>query len=80
MTNQELLNSLADSEATLIEAVELELKTGYDDFEATLTRKYEEGFIDGMRHAYTLLTGDYLPGKTADEIIDETRHFYQKGN
>lgn len=73
MSKQEFLESLYDSERNLVEAVTLEVESDYDDYEATLDRKYEEGFIDGMRHAYTLLTGDVLIGSTADEIIEATR-------
>lgn len=73
MSKQEFLESLYDSERNLVEAVTLEVESDYDDYEATLDRKYEEGFIDGMRHAYTLLTGDVLIGSTSDEIIEATR-------
>lgn len=69
---QEFLDSLYDSEMNLVDAVRAELASGYSDFEATASRHAEEGFIDGMRHAYTLLTGDILIGSNASEIIDAT--------
>jgi hypothetical protein len=78
MSKQEFLESLYDSERNLVEAVTIEYESGFDDYEATLERKYEEGFIDAMRHAYTLLTGDVLGGSTADEIIDATRELAKK--
>lgn len=57
---KEFMASLADSEATLKAVSEREARDGYN-FEDTADRKYEEGFIDGMRHAYILLTGDNPP-------------------
>lgn len=74
----EFIQSLYDSEASLISAVRSELESDYSDFEATMERKYEEGFIDGMRHAYILLTGGTPVGSTSDEIIDATRAFFEE--
>lgn len=76
--SQEFLGSLYDSERNLVDAVMAELASGYSDFEATASRHAEEGFIDGMRHAYTLLTGDILIGDNASEIIDATIARFEK--
>jgi hypothetical protein len=70
---QEFLDSLYDSEAAFIDAIYREERSGFDDFDATLDRKYEEGFIDGMRHAYTLLTGDVLLGDSPHEFEKASR-------
>jgi hypothetical protein len=60
MNITEFLTSLNDSERAFVAAAAAEIASGYhaDD---TMERKYEEGFNDGMRHAYTLLTGDAVP-------------------
>lgn len=68
----EFYASLAESERCFRETIVLEEQNGFP-FEDTLHRKYEEGFIDGMRHAYMLLTGNLPEGQTSDEIEDETR-------
>ena len=64
--------SLADSEKFFRLAVEREKQNGFE-FEDTIERKYEEGFVDGMRYAYFALTGNLPDGETSDEIEDETR-------
>jgi hypothetical protein len=70
--SQEFLDSLYDSEGAFVDAIYREEKNGFN-FEDTLDRKYEEGFIDGMRHAYTLLTGDTLLGDSPSEFEATSR-------
>ena len=67
MSEQMFYSSLIDSENSFMDAIEREEQSGFA-FEDTLDRKYEEGFIDGMRHAYALLMNSTPAGQTADEI------------
>ncbi len=67
MNKRAFYESLIDSEKSFRAAIANEERNGFE-FEDTLERKYEEGFIDGMRHAYALLTGDTPEGRSADEI------------
>lgn len=67
---RDFMSSLEDSERTFIDAIIREQKD--DRFEDTLDRKYEEGFIDGMRHAYLLLMNTSLDRPASDEIEAET--------
>ncbi len=73
----EFFKSLADSNSAFADAILREEKSGFDDFEATLDRKYEEGFIDGMRHAYILLTGSTLDSPSSDMLEKEIRAEYR---
>jgi len=72
MSKQEFIASLQDSEKSFRAAIANEERHGFE-FEDTLERKYEEGFIDGMRHAYMLLTGDVPEGAPSGSIERETR-------
>lgn len=78
MENKQFIESLKDSEASFKAAIIQEWRTDFE-FEYTLERKYEEGFIDGMRHAYTLLTGNTIDTASADEIERETREYLDRG-
>lgn len=78
MNKSEFYKSIEDSEVSFMAAIANEERHGFE-FEDTLERKYEEGFIDGMRHAYMLLTGDTPEGRSADEI-EKTTRFILKSN
>lgn len=67
MNEQMFYSSLIDSENSFMDAIQREEQSGFE-FEDTLDRKYEEGFIDGMRHAYMLLMNATPAGQTSDEI------------
>jgi hypothetical protein len=76
MQNQiAFIESLQDSTKSFIHAIFAEESSNFDDYEATLERKYEEGFIDGMRHAWLLLGGgvDEIGLLTSDEIEKQVR-------
>lgn len=81
MQNQiAFIESLQDSEESFVRAIIAEEQ---DDFEIedTLERRYEEGFIDGMRHAWALLAGstDEIGGLTSDQIEKITRDGLKAG-
>lgn len=52
----EFYKSYTDSLAAFARASRAEHASGYR-FEDTMERKYEEGFVDAMKHAFILLTG-----------------------
>lgn len=66
--SEDFYNSLRASAASFIEAVARDIETGNSDALLSMERTYEEGFMDGMRHAYVLLTGTFADGLTASEI------------
>jgi hypothetical protein len=75
MQNQiAFIESLQDSMKSFIRAICAEEQDGFE-FEDTIDRKYEEGFIDGMRHAWALLGGgvDEVGLLTSDQIEKQTR-------
>lgn len=77
MNIDEFFKSLASSNSAFADAIYREEKSGFDDFDATLDRKYEEGFIDGMRHAYILLTGGGLDSPDTITMEKELREEYR---
>lgn len=76
MNIDEFFKSLADSNRAFADAIIRE-EQGANDFEDTMDRKYEEGFIDGMRHAYILLTGDTLHSPDTIAMEKEIRAEYR---
>jgi len=76
MNIDEFFKSLADSNRAFADAILREERDGFE-FEDTLDRKYEEGFIDGMRHAYILLTGDTLHSPDTIAMEKELRAEYR---
>lgn len=68
------IESLQDSMKSFIRAILDEEQDGFE-FEDTMERKYEEGFIDGMRHAWFLLGGgaEEIGLLASDEIEKQTR-------
>lgn len=72
MSKAEFYKSLEDSEGSFCIAIGNEERHGFE-LEDTMERKYEEGFIDGMRHAYTLLTGDVPEGYSSNDIEEHAR-------
>jgi hypothetical protein len=56
MNKSEFYKSYTESLAAFAKASRAEHASGYR-FEDTMERKYEEGFVDAMRHAFILLTG-----------------------
>lgn len=72
MNKKDFYESLTDSEGSFRAAIANEERHGFE-FEDTMERKYEEGFIDGMRHAYALLTGDAPEGRSSDELESYVR-------
>lgn len=76
MNIDEFFKSLASSNRAFADAIIRE-EQGAFEFEDTMERKYEEGFIDGMRHAYILLTGDTLHSPDTIAMEKEIRAEYR---
>jgi len=77
MSEQEFITSLRDSERKHAEAVQAEMASDYSDALLSMERAYEEGFVDAMRHAYTLLTGWPAPcdhDKYSESIFACSQH------
>jgi hypothetical protein len=72
MNTESFYESLENSEGAFCIAIGNEERNGFE-FEDTLERKYEEGFIDGMRHAFTLLTGNVPEGYSSTDIEKHAR-------
>lgn len=72
MSKEAFYESLENSEGAFCIAIGNEERNGFE-FEDTLERKYEEGFIDGMRHAYTLLMGELPEGYSSNDIEEHAR-------
>jgi hypothetical protein len=82
MNYESFYESLENSEGAFCIAIGNEERNDFE-VEDTMERKYEEGFIDGMRHAFTLLTGNLPEGWPSDEIEKHARKLIKesiKGN
>jgi hypothetical protein len=65
----EYYRSQRSSQSDLVDAAATEIENDYSDAMESMARSYEEGFLDGMRHAFVLITGDEPHGESANTII-----------
>ena len=79
MNSNEFLASLLDSVESFKAAIANEERNGFE-FEDTMERKYEEGFIDGMHHAYALLMGSTADAPNSGDVERDTRAAVKGGN